>query len=239
MRIFLSQVFRAGAITALALYLTGCAAPDDAAPAKTLEMIQQWVHGYYNNLAQAEADMAAELPAELSHRPMHQLFVPVQIAGIDGYLLYQHSSLDGSENPAMIFRHGLMQYLPDAESGMVRQRELYFGDPEKFKNAHRNPEVLANLLPDDLTWDENCDFHLQLNDDQTMISGPIPEGQCVLFNEGLQQDMFADDWLEITSDSYSFRGRYVDADGKVLWGTESDELNRLTRQPVPAPEPEQ
>ncbi|MDP6437854.1 MAG: CpcT/CpeT family chromophore lyase [Gammaproteobacteria bacterium] len=212
----------------LALFVAGCESPEPAADA--LGLVRLWVQGNYNNLAQTDADIVAGLPTNLTHRPMHQLFVPVEVPGIEGHLVFQQSSLDGSEEPAMIFRHGLMQYFFDQESGLLRQRELYFKDAEPYKNAHRNPAVLEGVTLDDMTWDAGCDFFLQANADNTMVSGPIAEGNCVLFNEGLQKNMYADDLVEITATEYRFRGRYVDEAGAVLWGTESDELNRLVRQ---------
>ena len=42
--------------------------------------------------------------------------------------------------------------------------------------------------------------------------------------------MYADDLVEITENEYRFRGRFVDAEDNVLWGTESSELNNLERQ---------
>jgi CpeT/CpcT family (DUF1001) len=219
---------RLAVLTFTAGCLSACspASPDQAA----LKLVEQWVNGRYNNIAQAEADIAAQLPPEQMHRPMHQLFVPVEVPGIDGYIVYQQSSLDGSENPAMIFRHGLLQYFIDTDNKVLRQRELYFKETDKYKNAQRNPEILRNLTLADLTWDEGCDFHLTANADNTLVSGPIVERACVLFNQGLQQNMYADDWVEITANEYRFRGRYVDADGNVMWGTNSGELNRLVRQ---------
>jgi hypothetical protein len=195
-----------------------------------LELVQQWVQGNYNNIAQAEADITAALPAQLSHRPMHQLFVPIEVPGINGYIVFQQSSMDGSENPAMIFRHGLMQYFPDTETGVLRQRELYFKDPEAYKNSHRNPAILQSITLDDMTSDEGCDFYLEANEAATIVSGPLIEGACVLFNQGLQKNLYADDLVEITATEYRFRGRYIDEAGKVMWGTESEELNQLIRQ---------
>lgn len=204
----------------------------DTAEQAALELIKQWVRGNYNNVAQFEADMAAGLPPEQTHRPMHQLFVPINAPLLDGYIVYQQSSMDGSENPALIFRHGLMQYLPDPESGSVIQRELYFKDAEPYKNLHRNPELLADVTLEQLTWNEGCDFFLRVNDAGDMVSGPLPPGKCVMLNRGTQQKMYADDYVEITATDYRFRGRYVDGEGNVVWGTSSEELNSMTRQPA-------
>ncbi|MGI9291916.1 MAG: CpcT/CpeT family chromophore lyase, partial [Gammaproteobacteria bacterium] len=214
------------------LFLAGCDSPaDPATPGeKTLGLVKAWVNGYYHNVAQAEADMASDLPPEQMHRPMHQLFVPVSVPSIDGYIVYQQSSLDGSETPAMIFRHGLMLYIPDQNSDALLQRELYFKDAELYKNAHRNPEILKDITLEDVTWDTGCDFYLTTSEDGKLVSGPLIDGACVMFNPGLQKDMYADDVVEITANEYRFRGRFVDEDGNVLWGTESDVLNTLIRQ---------
>ncbi len=214
------------------LLAVACAPTPPATPAdEALSKVREWVNGNYNNVAQLEADMAAGLPPELMHRPMHQLFVPVAAPQIEGYIIYQQSSMDGSENPAMIFRHGLMQYIPTADGSALIQRELYFLDPEPYKNLHRNPQLLADVTLEQLKWDAGCDFYLKPAADGSMVSGPLEAGKCVLFNQGLQKNMYADDRVEITATDYAFRGRYVDDAGNIVWGTASEELNRLTRQP--------
>jgi hypothetical protein len=230
MQVSRPQAVRAvGAAIAAALLLTGCAQPEADPQERTLALIRSWVAGNYNNLGQFENDMAMVREPEQMHRPMHQLFAPVEARGIDGYVVFQQSSMDGSENPAMIFRHGLIQYFPDPDSDAVIQRELYFKEPEAFKNLHRNPELLADVTLDDMTWDAGCDFYLRANEAGDMVSGPILPRACVLFNEGLQQKMYADDRVEITPTHYRFKGVYVDEAGNVVWGTESAKLNSLAK----------
>ena len=214
---------------AMVLMLTGCAEEQADPQARTLELIRQWVNGTYNNLGQFENDMAMVREPEKMHRPMYQLFAPVPAPGINGYVVFQQSSMDGSENPAMIFRHGLIQYFPDPESDAVIQRELYFKDSEGFKNLHQSPELLKDVTLGDMTWDAGCDFYLRSNPSGDMVSGPIKPRACVLFNDGLQQNMYADDLVEITATHYRFKGVYVDEAGNVVWGTESDALNSLAK----------
>jgi len=81
-----------------------------------------------------------------------------------------------------------------------------------------------------MTWDEGCDFYLTASEDGTLVSGPLIEGACVIFNQGLQKNLFADDLVEITANEFRFRGRFVDENGQVMWGTESSELNSMIRQ---------
>ena len=209
---------------------TGCSKPANEPDDKTLQLVKQWVTGSYNNVAQAEADMAANLPPEQMHRPMYQLFAPVDAPGLDGYILFQQSSLDGSEDPSMMFRPGLMQYIHDENSSALRQRELYFKDPEAYKNLHHTPETLKNITLNDMTWDEGCDFYLTTNDAGNLVSGALIKGACVIFNQGLQKNLYADDVVEITANEFRFRGRFVDENNQVMWGTESSELNRMVRQ---------
>ena len=96
------------------LALSATAAPAGAAnqgsPEHAMALIREWVHGYYDNQAQADADFAANLPDDEQHRMMHQLFAPVSVPGLKGHLVFQQSSTDGSLNPDWITRLGLLQF---------------------------------------------------------------------------------------------------------------------------------
>jgi len=215
----------------LALWLVPATAPaaDQAHLAATMDRIQEWVQGRYDNTAQAAADEANGVPPDLQHREMHQFFVPVDIPAIPGHLVFQQASADGSTDPELVFRAGLLQFLPDEDSNSVRQRELYFKDTEAFKNAHLSPGKLASLTLDDFEWDPGCDFYLLLDDSGERVSGPIGKGTCRVFNRGLNKDMIAEDEVVITADQYWFLGRFVDENGEVLWGNASDEHIKMNR----------
>ncbi len=51
-----------------------------------------------------------------------------------------------------------------------------------------------------------------------------------MFNEGIGKPMIADDRVEIRPSEFAFRGRWLDEDGNLLWGSASSELNRLVRR---------
>jgi hypothetical protein len=74
-----ARTFTLACITLLAS-LSACS-PKPAEPqAGTLDLVKHWVHfSSYNNVAQAAADFAAELPPEQMHRPMHQLLARVDV----------------------------------------------------------------------------------------------------------------------------------------------------------------
>ena len=203
---------------------------------QTLSLIRSWVAGRYDNSRQAARDLAsAAVPDDQKHRLMHQLFVPVSVAipAIPGYLVFQQSSVDGSEDPETIVRAGLLQFLV-GEGGVIHQRELNFKDLDAFKNAHRNPERLRNVTLDEVRFDPGCDFLLRRAPTGTEITGPIQPGACRISMPGLNKELIADDAVTIRPDEYWFLGRFVDATGAVMWGNASDEPVKMVRLPVNA-----
>ncbi|MBL8226111.1 MAG: chromophore lyase CpcT/CpeT [Chromatiales bacterium] len=220
--------------TAVALaWLVPAVASPAAEAERTLGLVKAWVTGVYDNAAQAESDLSdPKVPDDHKHRLMHQLFVPVSVPvpGIPGYLVFQQSSVDGSEDPEMITRVGLLQFLPDPVTGMVRQRELNFVDAAAWKNAHRTPQRLAGLTLDAFRVDPGCDFELRANAAGTEVQGPMPAGTCRFFSKGLNRELTADDAVWIRPAEYWFLGRFVDSTGAIMFGNASPEPVKLVRR---------
>jgi hypothetical protein len=202
---------------------------------RALALIRQWVTGTYNNSGQAARDLADDtIPDDEKHRLMHQLFVPVtvEIPAIPGYLVYQQSSVDGSDDPEAITRAGLLQFFID-EKGQVRQRELNFKELDAFKNLHRSPERMKALTLDQFRVDPGCDFLLKVNPSGTEVSGPMLPGACRFFSKGLNKELVADDAVTIRPDEFWFLGRFVDETGRVMWGNASKEPVKMVRRRAP------
>lgn len=215
----------------LAAGSAAAAAAPDTDSARALALVKAWVHGRYDNRAQFERDVARDLPPGQVHRLMHQLFVPVTVTipGIEGYLVYQHASADGSDAPDAIFRVGLLQYLTDPESGQLIQRELMFKDGNPWKHAYRKPELLRKATMADFNVNPGCDFYLSTARQGAEIAGRMQERACTMFSPGINQTLYAEDAVVIRPAEYWFWGRFVDDTGKVRWGTESEELYQLQR----------
>jgi hypothetical protein len=198
---------------------------------RALKLVKAWVHGQYDNQAQFDQDVKKDLPPGEIHRLMHQFFAPVTVTipGIDGYLVYQHASADGSQNPDVLFRVGLLQYLTDPASGQLIQRELMFKDGAPWKNAHRNPEILKKATVADFNVNPGCDFYLVANAAGTEVAGKMKDRACTMYSPGIKMTLYAQDAVMIRPAEYGFWGRFVDDTGKVRWGTESNELYQLTR----------
>jgi hypothetical protein len=207
------------------------AAPPSGDAGQTLRLVRAWVYGQYNNTAQFESDLARKLPPEQIHRQMHQLFAPltVEIPGIDGYLVYQHASVDGSFSPPSLIRIGLLQYFSDPQTGKLVQRELNFRDAERWKNAWQKPGLLQQVTMADFEVKPGCDFVLTANAAGTEVTGVMQERACTLYSEGLKTMLYARDAVVIRPDEYQFWGQFVDDSGAVRWGTESTEYYRMFR----------
>jgi hypothetical protein len=221
-----------GVCAVLLVTLAGCATSASRRP-PTLDLIRSWVTGVYDNDAQSRADLAdPAVPDEQKHRLMHQRFAPVTVSipAFPGYLVFQQSSVDGSEDPETITRVGLLQFIEDPATGIVRQRELNFVRADAFKNAHRNQAVLQNVTAADVRFDPACDFLLTSNAAGTEVYGPMPKGGCRFFSAGLKKTLVADDAVWIRPDQYWFLGRFVDDAGQVMFGNASPEPVKLIRQ---------
>ena len=197
--------------------------------AQILASVKAWVAGRYSSEEQVERDLANDVPDHLQHRLMYQLFAPVDVDFADGVFVYQQSSMDGSDDPEWVTRKGLLHFYINEGTGHVHQRELAFKAADQFVNVHKDPTVLAELSMDDFTWRNGCDFQLTLEPGGQAISGPMDFGSCRMENPGSGEDMVAEDKIRITPDEYWFLGRYLNAEGRVVWGTESDEMNKLKR----------
>ena len=210
-------------------YVLSAQAQERVENARILSAVRSWVYGRYDSSEQVERDIENKISENLQHRLMHQVFALVDVPFLNGVVIYQQSSIDGSDDPDWVIRRGLLQYFVSPETGMVHQRELSFKDEEEMVNIHLDTHKLDGLTIEDLTWTENCDFKLKMEPSGDAIYGPMDFGPCRIFNDGVGKFMIAEDYVRITPDEFWFLGRYVDEDGNVMWGTESNEPNKMKR----------
>ena len=102
-----------------------------------LDTVRKWVHGRYDNTRQFEHDIDSGVADDLVHRQSFQLMTPATVPALDGHVVFQQSSSDGSDEPERIGRLGLLRFFIDEGSASVRLREYRFKEPDRFKNAHR------------------------------------------------------------------------------------------------------
>ena len=67
---------------------------------------------------------------------MHQVFFPIEMPFLDGVVIYQQSSIDGSDDPDLVIHRGLLHFFVSTETGLVHQRKLSFKDEKSVVNVH-------------------------------------------------------------------------------------------------------
>ena len=208
--------------------LTACGEPaPDPKLARTLELVDEWtIDGMYSTAEQVADEEKRNVPDEDRHNLMYQVFAKVEIDGIDGVTYFQQGSSDGTIDTT--FRAGILQFFPDPETGVVRQRELNFKDVPAFVDAYKDPNKIASITMEDVTYDEGCDFHILVDDEETEIAGPMMDGTCRLPPEMFGQELIAEDEIVIMPGQYWFLGTYVNEKGEVMWGNATGILNKLT-----------
>jgi hypothetical protein len=221
--------FKAAALTLGVGILTAGSAQSTEKIDQTLALIEQWLaDGVYDTSAQVEADVANDVPENLKHRLMYQVFHKVDIKWLEGLTYFQQGSSDGTLDTTL--RSGIVQYFPDPGTDTVRMRELNFNTVENWVDAYKDPVKIATITADDVKWDGGCDFFIVVNSEASEIRGPMRDGTCKLPEEQFGMVLVAEDELAIRPGEIWFLGRYVDENGTVMWGTESDELNKLILQ---------
>jgi hypothetical protein len=202
---------------------------------RMMELIPRWVGGQYSTAAQYQADQASAKPDAEKHRLMYQLLQRIDAPGFEGVVFFEQGSSEGTTDPEQVWRASFLQFIPDPATGVVRQRSLLPKDAKAFVNAHLQPAGFARLTPDAVTWDANCDFLLKLSDQGRAIAGPMRADVCKRPSPSTGETMIAEDRVVIRDGVYEFLGRYRNVKGEIIWGNESDQLNRLERI-VPSPQ---
>lgn len=85
----------------------------------------------------------------------------------------------------------------------------------KYVNAHRNPEVLVDINPDEIVHKEGCDVVLAWRDGR-YVGGTLGTGCATNLNGAT----YATAEIEVFNGGFSSWDRGFDAAGKQVWGAE-------------------
>ena len=214
---------RLATLLVVALAVAGCSSEPSTEAQDALSLIQNWLGGRYDNREQVAREERESVPFDARHRLMFQVIQKLDWDGLPGLVYYQQSTADGSDDPEQLIRSGLLQFTAELDEQTVRYREYTFFDPARYVNAHLDPAALPALTQEELRWDEGCDFFLRRKAGGQEVSGPMPAGTCSMEAPGLGQTIYADDHLWLRADEIAFMGRFVDGEGRVVWGNATDE----------------
>lgn len=193
----------------------------------TMELIQAWFGGAYDNTAQVADDKAKNLPDEKIHMPIHQIVELVTIEGFDGVTYYQQLTNDGTTDT--LLGVGIYQFRPDPATGSVKLRLHMFNDAAQFVDAHLDPDKLEGVTLADVHSSEGCAFYFSTSEDGSQVKGVMGEPGCYPISRSTGKKIHHIDELIIKPDELLNNARYYDLDGNLLFGNATGEYARQVR----------
>ncbi len=193
----------------------------------TLELVQEWIGGTYDNSAQTEADIASNVPEDERFTALHQYVVPVELEAFEGLNYFSQLSNDGTTDTLLGI--GIYQFLTDEESGQVVMRYHVFNDAEPYSNAHLDLSKLDGVTREDLHNNEGCKFFLLPNEDGTQIDGVMEEDTCYPISRATGTKIKHEDVFIVRPGELWNDAKYFDLDGNLLFGNKTDDYQKQVR----------
>jgi len=186
----------------LSLMLHGCAATQDV---NRVDHLLTWMEGDFTN-EQALADK--ERAAVEEHLPIevHMRRLPQFHAG----LYVEQAAMSAPDRP---YRQRV--YLAKEIGNSIVMEVFTLADPARFRNAHKDPELLATIRLEDLTHRGGCDVILRY-DGVKYVGGTEGTG-CA---SELGDAKYATSKVEVSALEFSSLDQGWIAHGQQAWGAE-------------------
>lgn len=174
---------------------------------QALITLGQWMAGEFNNQAQSAAQPAWFVHLRLWYRPLPQRFNgQLALFAEQANALYQHQSYRQ--------RVAILEAIEPA--GQLCVRYLAFKQPDKFRGAGANPNLLRQIHSEDLEALPGCELMVRQESDR-FIAQPEPDAKCCFQYEGQQRQVVLG--FEVTAAQFWSFDRGVDPEtGQGLWG---------------------
>ncbi|MBD3166560.1 hypothetical protein GF324_08175 [bacterium] len=179
----------------------------DSNQAAKLELLQQYLTGRFSS-----EEQAAEMPED--YHNISLVMVPVWEQREDGPWLYVEQSI--AERADVPYRQRLYRLRIGKTGDLISEVYTLPGDPLDYAGAHKNPELLAGLTPDSLSFRDGCAVYLQWNEDGSFSGGTRGEG-C---ESRLPGATYATSEVVITDSSFTSWDRGFNDEGEQVWGAE-------------------
>lgn len=212
-------------VSSLAAIAASQKQPDAAA--KTLELVEAWIGGTYDNSAQTKADIANNVPEDQRFTALHQYVVPVELEAFEGLNYFSQLSNDGTTDTLLGI--GIYQFLIDDESGQVVMRYHVFNESEPYTNAHLDLSKLDGVTLEDVHNNEGCKFYLSPNEDGTQIDGVMEENACFPISRATGTKIKHEDVFIVKPGELWNDAKYFDLDGNLLFGNKTGDYQKQVR----------
>lgn len=192
---------------------------------KDFALMMQWFPGRYDNSLQVFWEPSLNVAEEDRHERIHSIFKPVDLPGFPGETFYVEQYLDG--DPSKIYRQRVYDFSVDPVEDAIRLKIYTPGNPKALAGAHRNPDLLKGLRPEDLSTRAGCDVFWKRQANQFL--GYMKEGACRYQSKRLGAEIVISDDLVLTENEIWIKDRAETVAGEYVFGNKADVAHKLRK----------
>lgn len=179
-------------------------------PSPLVSTLAHWLAGEFDNRPQALDQPVWFVHLRLWHRPL-----PIQIENNLAIFAEQANALYLDR----AYRQRVL-VLQEPAPGQLCVQYRAFKQPERFRGAGANPDLLKTLTPDDLDHLPGCELTVRQENDQSndrFVAEPEPNVRCYFQYEGKTRQVVLG--FAVSDRQFLSYDRGVDPDtGQALWG---------------------
>jgi hypothetical protein len=202
--------------------LGACANQQDLRKAE-LEQIAGLLPGRYDNLGQVQSEQkAGGAPRESLALNIMPVYTPM----LGRYVFYMQET--AADDPLRVLSQRIYSFDLTAD-GQIVQSQATLEEPQRWRDAHNNPDVFKSMMQQDLhpmsgcelTWTHTASGFEAHNDVQ----------RCRSISRSNGQRINVESRLTLERDVLAISERHFDAAGKVVYGERADPFYRFERTP--------
>lgn len=130
---------------------------DSTTAERDIMVIGELLPGVYDNREQVYFDQRGGVPKEEQHNRMHEIVHRVDLPAFGPFVFFVQDSRDNKlDQPNRLRLYSFWTEKSDPDR--VRMRIWRIEDAARYRDAHKNPAVLADLAPANLRHAEGCDL---------------------------------------------------------------------------------
>lgn len=196
--------------------------------AADLKEMLPWFAGEFDNFQQIWQEKEDKMPDSLRHEHIHSIFIPVLMPAVGANVFFVKQYMDGDTNN--IYRMRVYNFSEDKTEKAIRLDIYTFKDKTDemtYKNANRDPSVLAGLKPENFTSTTGCGVFWRR--EGTAFIGSMKEKACNFISKRSGKKIFVTDSLRLTPDQIWIRDEAYDENGGYVFGHKGKIHHKLIR----------
>jgi hypothetical protein len=196
--------------------------------AADLKLMLSWFTGEFDNFQQVWQEKEDKTPDSLQHEHIHSIFMPVAMPALGTNVFFVKQYMDGDTNN--IYRMRVYTFSVDKTEKAIRLDIYTFkekGDEKTYKNANKDPSVLAALKPENFTSTTGCGVFWRK--EGTAFIGSMKEKACNFISKRSGKKIFVTDSLRLTPDQIWIRDEAYDETGNYVFGHKGKIHHKLMR----------